>query len=350
MLNGIDISSYQDGINIAALTTTDFVIVKATQGTGYTDSTFKKFVEAAINAGKKIGAYHYANGTGWQAEADHFLSVVKPYIGKIMLALDWETGTSNAAKNSQFNNTSYAKSWLDYVKKQTGVTPVIYMSQSTTTGKNWANVYKDYPLWGAQYASYNAMDYTSSPWSSHNWGPWGSTPKIDQYTSSGRIKGYTGNLDLNLFYGSASDWDAMCGSPQKAYAVGWNKDNKGWWYAKTETAYAASEWLRIDGKWYYFNSEGYMMANQWKAENGNYYYLGAGGAMVTNRMVVIDSDGKLVPGCGYYYKLGDVPAMYRPELDKLIEAGKLRGKGGEGDNMNLDMSEDALRAIIIMSR
>ena len=32
-LNGVDIANYQAGINIAAMTTTDFVIVKATQGT-----------------------------------------------------------------------------------------------------------------------------------------------------------------------------------------------------------------------------------------------------------------------------------------------------------------------------
>lgn len=35
-LNGVDIANYQAGINIAAMTTTDFVIVKATQGTWYT--------------------------------------------------------------------------------------------------------------------------------------------------------------------------------------------------------------------------------------------------------------------------------------------------------------------------
>ena len=41
-LNGVDIANYQAGINITAMTTTDFVIVKATQGTWYTSSSLVK--------------------------------------------------------------------------------------------------------------------------------------------------------------------------------------------------------------------------------------------------------------------------------------------------------------------
>lgn len=348
MMNGIDISSWQEGIDIAALTTTDFVIVKATQGTGYKDPTFNTFLQAALKAGKKIGAYHYANGAGWQAEADHFLSVVKPYLGKIMLALDWETGSSNAAKNSAFDDPGYAKKWLDYVREKTGTIPMIYMSQSVAASKNWSEVYKTYPLWGAQYANYNRIDYTDYPWSSGNWGPWGAKPTMDQYTSSGKITGYSGNLDLNLYYGDAKDWDAMCGG--KKYKIGWNKDSKGWWYAKSDNSYAVSEWLKIDGEWYYFDANGYMAASQWTVSSGKPYYLGANGQMVRNMTVIINEHGQLVPAEGYYHLLGDVPEVYRAELDKLVESGKLKGKGGAGENMVLDMSEEAVRVLIIANR
>lgn len=351
MLNGIDISSWQDGINIAALTTTDFVIVKATQGTSYTDSTFKKFVEAAILAGKRVGAYHYATGAGYQAEADHFLSVVKPYLGKILLALDWETGNSATAANMAFHSPAYAKQWLDYVAKQTGVTPVLYMSQSVAATKDWSAC-KHYPLWGAQYANMTTMGYTDSPWSSKNWGDWGTTPTMQQYTSCGRITGYSGNLDLNLFYGSGADWDALCGG--KTYTEGWVKTDYGWWYQYADGTRPAETWKYIDGKWYYFKEDGYMAVNQWQAGEGDYtgqwFYLGADGAPVTNKTLKIDGNGKVVPAGNYYYKLGDVPKSYRAVLDDLIAKDILKGKGGSGDDMILDMTEDSVRVLVIMNR
>lgn len=282
-LNGIDIAAYQSNISIGKLTTTDFVIIKATQGTSYTNEYFVKHMDAAIKAGKRVGAYHYANGVGAEEEAKHFLSVVKPYLGKIVLALDWETGSSSAAKNSQFNNISYAKQWLDYVKAQTGISPVIYMSESVAAGKDWSSIAKDYKLWGAQYPNYTATDYKSNPWMSGGWGAWGSKPTIFQYTSSGHITGYSANLDLDLFYGSGSDWDAMTKSSSSTTATAkWVKNRTGWWYRYADGTWPASTWKKIDGKWYYFNAEGYMVASSLLTYKGKQYYVGANGAMVTS--------------------------------------------------------------------
>jgi len=284
-LNGIDIAAYQSNISIGSLSTTDFVIIKATQGTSYTNEYFVKHMDAAIKAGKRVGAYHYANGVGAEAEAKYFLSVVKPYLGKIVLALDWETGTSSAAKNSQFNNVSYAKQWLDYVKAQTGVSPVIYMSESVAAGKDWSSVAKDYKLWGAQYPNYTATNYKTDPWMSGGWGAWGSKPTIFQYTSSGYITGYSSNLDLDLFYGSGADWDVMTKSASSSASTvtgQWMKNSTGWWYKYSDGSWPYSTWKKIDGKWYYFNSDGYMVASSLLTYNGKQYYVGSDGAMVTS--------------------------------------------------------------------
>lgn len=53
---------------------------------------------------------------------------------------------------------------------------------------------------------------------------------------------------------------------------------------------------------------------------------------------------------GYYYYLKEVPAMYRDVLDKLIAEGKLKGRGGSGEELVLDMSEEMVRALVIMNR
>ena len=71
-MNGIDISSYQSGINLTVVPC-DFVITKATEGTGYVNPDYERAYAQAKAAGKCLGIYHYASGGNVQAEADHFL-------------------------------------------------------------------------------------------------------------------------------------------------------------------------------------------------------------------------------------------------------------------------------------
>ena len=57
-----------------------------------------------------------------------------------------------------------------------------------------------------------------------------------------------------------------------------------------------------------------------------------------------------------YHSLGDVRAdeehaeFYLPTLERLIEQGHLRGKGGAGDDLILDLSEDTVRMLVVMDR
>ena len=72
-LNGVDIANYQAGINIAAMTTTDFVIVKATQGTWYTSPSFVKQYSDAKAAGKLlIPNQHSGQQFDFQADGSGF--------------------------------------------------------------------------------------------------------------------------------------------------------------------------------------------------------------------------------------------------------------------------------------
>ena len=52
-----------------------------------------------------------------------------------------------------------------------------------------------------------------------------------------------------------------------------------------------------------------------------------------------------------YEKLRDVDnATYRATLDKLVEKGLLKGKGGEGEDLILDLAEDNVRMLVILDR
>ena len=206
-LNGIDISSWQDDLVPAAMSTTDFIIVKATGGAGYSNECFKRHADATLAAGKLLGCYHHARDRGYkgsaEAEADHFIDAFKPYIGKAIPFLDWEADALGLG-------VAWAKAWLDRVKAKTGVTPGIYTSKSVCFAYDWSSVAKTYPLWVAQYPNYEETGYKSEPWTDGwEFGAW-KDPLIFQYTSTGRIAGYGGNLDLDLFYGAKADWQRLC--------------------------------------------------------------------------------------------------------------------------------------------
>lgn len=200
--NGIDIASYQKSLDPAKVEG-DFIIIKATQGTGYINPTYEKQADATLKAGKVLGLYHYANGSGVTGEVDFFLQTVKKYIGKAFLCLDWEH-IPNGGANPQFKNPDYAKQFMDQVRKKTGLTMFIYGSkESCFNAMNW-NLVKaaGYPCWGAQYPNYDPVQgYQQEPWqSTRQWGAWGRYPSIFQYTSVLRLKGYSGNLDGDLAY------------------------------------------------------------------------------------------------------------------------------------------------------
>jgi GH25 family lysozyme M1 (1,4-beta-N-acetylmuramidase) len=202
-LNGIDIASYQKTLVPAQMTTTDFIIIKATQGNSYLNPTFKTQYQQAKAAGKLLGIYHYIDGSGADAEANYFVNAVKSVggIGEAILAVDQESG-----QNSAWGNITYVKQLMDKIYSLTGVKPFIYVQHSAAAVYNNIQA-AGYPLWGAQYANYNQTNYQSSPWrDGKNWGNWGADPKIRQYSSAGRIPGYAGNLDLDLFYGTKEDW------------------------------------------------------------------------------------------------------------------------------------------------
>jgi len=208
-LNGVDISGWDRGINIAD-TDADFVIIKATeglQGTVY-NPWYSTWATQALNSGKLIGFYHYANGEDPLKEADSFYSAIQSFKGRAIACLDWE-GQGNSLFESG-KDVAWCKKFLDRLKLRFGGTPLIYMSKSVTNVYDWSSVANSYPLWGAQYASYDSVyGYQSDPWqSSAPWGAWGKDPLIFQYASTGVLthNGGIKYFDFNLFHGSVSDW------------------------------------------------------------------------------------------------------------------------------------------------
>lgn len=206
-MNGIDVSGWQAGINLAAVPC-DFVIIKSTQGTSYVNKDCDRAYQQAKAAGKLLGVYHYFSGGDPYAEAEFFVKNIKGYVGEAILVLDWE-----GEQNSKFSQgPAVAKPFLDKVTELTGVRPLIYMSKSVCRQHDWSSVAALYGLWVAQYADDNSTGYKSNPWSDNKgYGAWES-PAIFQYSSHGRLSGYNGNLDINIAYMDANGWKSYAGA------------------------------------------------------------------------------------------------------------------------------------------
>lgn len=204
-LNGIDISVYQRGINIAAVPA-DFVIVKATESTWYINPCFRVQADATLNSGKLLGIYHYIGGGNAKAEAQYFVNAVKPYIGRAVLALDFERGS-----NSAYGDTAYLQQCAQTVYNLTGVRPLLYGSQCDYGRLAQVSKATNCGLWIAQYANNDHTGYQDKPW---NEGAYSCAMR--QYSSAGTLPNYGGNLDLNKFYGDAAAWQKYAQTDQDA--------------------------------------------------------------------------------------------------------------------------------------
>lgn len=228
-LDGCDVASYQAGIDFAKMTTTDFAIVKGTQGTWYVNPYADIQYSGAKAAGKLLGMYHYAEGKDPIAEARYFVRKVGTRVGECILALDWE-----GHDNSKFNSDSEVAWVLKFameVYRLTGVHIFLYMSKSVTRRRNWTEVAKDVRLWCAQYANQDHTDYKTHPWTDNGgFGAWKSDT-IRQYSSKGRVTGYGKDLDINRAYMSRAEWLAAAAGKNTVVATATTEKPKTQWSA-----------------------------------------------------------------------------------------------------------------------
>ena len=206
-LKGIDISKWQRGIDLNKIDF-DFVIIKATEGKTYVDKCCDQFFQTALAMNKKIGVYHFANNSDntAQEEADWFINNTKGYIGKAIPVLDWEDNITD--------NVPWALEWLQRVEKAYGCKPMIYMSESVVNRYDWSSVANaGYGLWVAKYRDHTTdYNYDMSNAGNKPNVKWWNFYAIWQWTSSGRLNGWNGNLDCNVFYGDAAAWDKYVGN------------------------------------------------------------------------------------------------------------------------------------------
>lgn len=193
-IKGLDISYYQRGINFSAIkNSAEFVILRAGftgYGTGVSynkDNCFEDFYNQAKANGLGVGAYWYSCADSYNkgvAEAEYMYNNClkgKQFDYPIYIDVEeprWQT-------NKKYGVTQAIIGFCEYLENK-GYYAGIYASDlSGFRDKMNISDLSAYDKWVARYGS--------QPTYTKGYGMW-------QYTSSGKISGYNGNLDMNIAY------------------------------------------------------------------------------------------------------------------------------------------------------
>ncbi|WP_420037631.1 GH25 family lysozyme [Streptomyces sp. cg28] len=202
---GVDVSKWQGGINWTAVRGAgiEFAWMKATEGTTYKDPTFRTNYLGARNAGVIRGAYHFArpDTSGGAAQANFFVGNGGAW-SRDNLTLP---GVLDIEGSCYGKTRGAMQSWiLDFAntyKARTGREAVIYTSASwwnSCTG-GWSGLSTRSPLWVAHWVSAGSPRVPSGfPF----WTVW-------QHTSTGSVRGISGNVDRDRLNGDRSSLLAL---------------------------------------------------------------------------------------------------------------------------------------------
>ena len=157
-------------------------------------------MQQAISLGKPFGFYHYVDGSGATSEADFFIDNCAGYFGRVIPCVDWES-----AQNLAWGNEDYLRQFVQRVIDRTGVKPLIYASEGSFP---WDVAQAlDCGAWVAQYADDHPTGYQDAPWNEEAY-----SCAIRQYSSHGRLDGYSGFLDLDKAYMDSDGWAKYVGA------------------------------------------------------------------------------------------------------------------------------------------
>jgi GH25 family lysozyme M1 (1,4-beta-N-acetylmuramidase) len=197
---GIDVSHWQGTIDWTKVAAAGkrFVFMKATDDTNYIDPTFATNRAEARDNGMSVGAYHFARPDASpgdaRREARFFVEVARPRPGNLLPVLDIETNDGL----DQAGITKWARAWVDEVRQLTGVTPLVYTSPYgwlTRTGDTRLLSRDGAPLWVAHWGV-ESPTVPAGNWDGRGWIVW-------QHSSTGRVPGISGNVDLDVAAGTS---------------------------------------------------------------------------------------------------------------------------------------------------
>lgn len=166
-----------------------FVYIKSTEGTSVRNPYYPSDYRQAHKYGYRTGAYHFFSIRSNPAvQARFFLKYSAFKRGDMPPVLDVEPTNEQIKKMGGAKVLfQHIRIWLNIVKRQTGVKPVLYVSQQFVNRYlNMApDIKQNYNIWIARYGEYKP-DVKLVYW---------------QLCPDGRVNGIRGEVDINVFNG-----------------------------------------------------------------------------------------------------------------------------------------------------
>lgn len=278
-LAGIDVSKYQGNVDWDKVKNTgiDFVIIRAGYGkySNQKDPKFDTNIKGAYEAGiRNIGVYHFSyadNVADAKIEAQVCLKWVEPYKKMITLPIWFDQEYTQDILNA--TKTVRTNCCIEFCKAihNAGYRTGLYASKDWFENKITASSLPSYcENWVAQYAS--ACTYKG------DYVVW-------QYSSTGKVNGIQGNVDMNKAKASLIKASAS--------QEGWVKSGSNWyWYEKGKAV--TNCWRKITGGsgvayWYYLGPGGKMLKGMQQIQ-GKIYYLNPTAALGVPEGALIMTD------------------------------------------------------------
>ena len=206
---GIDVSKHQGEIDWKAVKNTnqvDFAIIRAgfrgygAEGTLNVDPKFSYNVKNANAVGIKVGAYFFSQAINVEEakeESYFLLDILKGHNITYPVAIDVEyantTHTGRADYVSREMRTQICIAFLTIIENA-GYTPMVYADKYFASTNLDMSKLQKYDFWLAHYTGATQANPLIKP------SDYKGNYSIWQYTSSGKIDGISGNVDLNVGY------------------------------------------------------------------------------------------------------------------------------------------------------
>ena len=197
-VHGVDVSRWQGDIDWTRLRSqgANFAYIKATDGGDHLDPMFKKNWERSQAAGLKRGAYHFFYWCRTAGEqADWFIRNVPrdQFALPPVIDVEWNGDSACKRRPSPAKVREKMQVFMDKLEAYYGQRPIIYTAPDFYAD-NLKGAFLDYPFWLRSVAAHPAKRYPGRKW------------VFWQYSGSGLSQGVRGRIDLNVFYGSESQW------------------------------------------------------------------------------------------------------------------------------------------------
>ena len=192
---GVDVSAFQGNIDWQQVKDSGIRFAMLRLGyRGYEsgklveDEYIQQNLEKTKEVGMPIGAYFFSQALTIKEvdeEIAFMLKVLGDYELHMPIVLDWEIPTADARTAKMDARTLTAlQEYFCKTMVEKGYTPMVYFNWHQSNTLLYLNELEAYPFWLALYSDRMTYPYHVEMW---------------QYTSSGRVPGIRGDVDINVY-------------------------------------------------------------------------------------------------------------------------------------------------------